>query len=88
VIDEMYYNGNYHGYDDYGSYGSFFVLEPGIDIEFNIVKFFRVALNVGYRYTSDLSLDYYAFPGIKGFSVPSDALRGFNAGLTMKFGKF
>jgi len=84
VIDEM----TYHGYEEYGSYGSCFVLEPGVDIEFNIVKFFRVALNVSYRYTSDLSLDYYSYPGIKEFSVPSDALRGFNAGLTMKFGKF
>ena len=84
VVDEM----TYHGYDEYGSYGSCFVLEPGIDIEFNIVRFFRVALNVSYRYTSDLSLDYYSSPGIIEFSVPSDALRGFNAGLTMKFGKF
>lgn len=88
VIDEMYYHGGYPVYDEYGSYGSCFVLEPGIDIEFNIVKFFRVALNVSYRYTSDLNLDYYSFPGIVEFSVPSDALRGFNAGLTMKFGKF
>ena len=88
VVDEMSYHGNYNGYDEYGSYGSCFVLEPGVDIEFNIVKFFRVALNVSYRYTSDLSLDYYSFPGIKEFSVPSDALRGFSAGLTMKFGKF
>jgi hypothetical protein len=84
VVDEM----TYHGYDEYGSYGSCFVLEPGLDIEFNIVKFFRVALNVSYRYTSDLNLDYYSFPGIIEFSVPKDALRGFNAGLTMKFGKF
>ena len=84
VIDEM----TYHGYEEYGSYGSYFVLEPGIDIEFNIVRFFRVALNVGYRYTSDLSLDYYSSPGTMEFSVPADAIRGFNAGLTMKFGKF
>ena len=84
VIDEM----TYHGYEEYGSYGSYFVLEPGIDIEFNIVRFFRVALNVGYRYTSDLSLDYYSSPGTMEFSVPADAIRGFNAGITMKFGKF
>jgi hypothetical protein len=84
VIDEM----NYHGYNDYGSYATFFVLEPGIDIEVNVVKFFRVALNLSYRYTSNLSLDYYSILGIKEFSVPDDAFRGFNVGLTMKFGKF
>jgi hypothetical protein len=84
VIDEM----TYHGNNDFGSYGSYFVLESGIDIEVNIVKFFRVALNLSYRYTSDLSLDYYSLLGQKEFSVPSDAIRGFNAGLTLKFGKF
>jgi len=88
VIDEMYYHGNYHGYNEYSSYASCFVLETGVDIEVNVVKFFRVALNVSYRYTSNLSLDYYSILGLREFSVPSDALRGFNAGLTMKFGKF
>jgi len=88
VMDEMDYHGNYHGNNDYSSYGSCFVLESGVDIEVNVVKFFRVALNVSYRYTSDLTLDYYSILGVKEFSVPSDALRGFNVGLTMKFGKF
>lgn len=88
VIDEMNYNGNYNGFYDFGSFGTYFVFEPGIDIEVNVVKFFRVALNVSYRYTSDLDLDYYSLVGLKEFSVPSVALRGFNAGLTMKFGKF
>lgn len=88
VIDEMNYHGNYNGYYDYGSFASCFVFESGVDIEVNVVKFFRVALNVSYRYTSDLDLDYYSILGLKEFSVPSDALRGFNAGLTMKFGKF
>jgi len=84
VIDEM----SYHGYNDYYPYAAYFVLEPGIDIEVNVVKFFRIALNVSYRYTNDISLDYYSIIDMEGFSVPPNALRGFNAGLTMKFGKF
>jgi len=88
VIDEMNYHGSYHGYNDYGSYATCFVLESGVDIEVNVVKFFRVALSLSYRYTSNLSLDYYSTLGLIEFSVPSDALRGFNVGLTMKFGKF
>jgi hypothetical protein len=88
VIDEMNYQGSHHNYNDYGSYNSCFVLESGVDVEVNVVKFFRVAFNVSYRYTSDLTLDYYSILGVKEFSVPSDALRGFNVGLTMKFGKF
>jgi hypothetical protein len=86
VVDEMYSHGNYH--NDYNAYPAYFVLEPGVDIEVNIVKFFRVALNVSYRYTSNLSLDYYSILGVKEFTVPSDALRGFSVGMTMKFGKF
>jgi hypothetical protein len=88
VMDEMNYHGGNNGWDNYGSYGSFFVLEPGIDIEVNVVKFFRIALSLSYRYTSDLDLSYYSILGEKEFSVPSDAFRGFNVGLTMKFGKF
>jgi hypothetical protein len=88
VMDEMNYHGSYHGYNDYTAYGAFFVLETGVDLEVNVVKFFRVALNISYRYTSDLSLDYYSLSGVNEFTVPSDALRGFNFGLTMKFGKF
>jgi hypothetical protein len=88
VMDEMNHNSYYHGYNDYSSYAACFVLESGVDIEVNVVKFFRVALNVSYRYTSDLLLDYYSILGVKEFSVPSDALRGFTAGLTLKFGKF
>ena len=87
VMDDMYYHGSYHGYD-YGWDGGFFILETGIDIELNIAKFFRLALNAGYRYTSDLSLDYYTSDGNYVFTVPSNALRGFNFGMTMKFGKF
>ena len=86
VMNDFYYHGNYHDYDL--GYGGFFVFEPGIDIEVNIVKFFRVALNASYRYTSDLSLDYYNINGDYEFTVPSNALRGFNFGVTMKFGKF
>ena len=78
----------YHGYPGYDYASPFFVLEAGVDVEFNIVKFFRLAVYTSYRYTSNLSVDYYSMDGIKEFSVPDGALRGFNVGLTLKFGKF
>lgn len=84
VVDEY----AYHGHSDYTAYGPYFVLEAGIDIEMNIVKFFRLAVYGSYRYTSDLDIDYQSADGLTQFSVPSDALRGFNCGLTFKFGKF
>jgi hypothetical protein len=75
---------------------AFFVFEPGVEIEFNMIKFMRVAITGSYRYTSDINLKYKehfsmdsSSPGISGTSIaPGDLLRGFNVGLIMKFGKF
>ncbi len=73
---------NWH-YDDYAEpevYDAdvFFVLEPGIEIEANIVRFMRIALGVSYRYTSRVRL-----PETQG-----NVLHGLNGGITFKFGKF
>jgi hypothetical protein len=56
----------------------YFVLEPGLELEFNIVRFFRLAIGGYYRYTSDIRL----------YDTPEDVLRGFSGGITLKFGKF
>jgi len=50
-----------------------FVVEPGINLEFNFYKFFVPAINVGYRYVSG---DY------------SSKLSGVYGSLILKFGKF
>lgn len=70
---------------NYPSYGTdvFFVVEPGIDVEFNLARFFRLALTASYRYTSDIR-----FSNIDLYNIKEDALRGFNFGMTFKFGKF
>lgn len=54
------------------------VVEPGVELEFNVVRFFRLALGGYYRYTSRIDLDY----------SPTDVLNGWSAGVTLKFGKF
>ena len=56
----------------------YFVLEPGIELEFNIVRFFRLAIGGYYRYTSDIRL----------YDTPENVLHGFSGGVTLKFGKF
>ena len=56
----------------------FLVIEPAVELEFNMARFFRAAAFVSYRYTSNLEL----------FETDPDVLRGFNFGLTFKFGKF
>lgn len=74
------YPGNEYAYD------AFFVIEPSVELEFNLARFFRLAAAVSYRYTSDINL-YRADLG-DNKQTSEDALRGFNFGLTFKFGKF
>jgi hypothetical protein len=72
----------------YGGWGSsdsflygedaFFVIEPAIDLEFNMTRFFRLAATASYRFTSKIDL----------FNTDEYVLNGFNFGLTFKFGKF
>uniref|UniRef100_UPI0032178E5A hypothetical protein n=1 Tax=uncultured Draconibacterium sp. TaxID=1573823 RepID=UPI0032178E5A len=63
-----------HEYD----HDLFFVVEPAVELEFNLARFFRTALYASYRFTSDIEL----------YDTKNDALRGFNFGATFKFGKF
>lgn len=57
---------------------AFFVLEPGAELEINVIPLVRLGLGVSYRYTSDLDLP----------ATPKDAVRGFNAGMSVKIGRF
>jgi len=78
--DEDYYSGNSQ---------AFFVVEPGLELELNLVKFFRVGLGAYYRFTSNVNLllyDYY-----KPLNPPKEInpdLNGFSFGISLKFGKF
>lgn len=56
----------------------FFAADAGVELEFNLVRFFRMALFGTYRYTTDIQMD----------GIPADALRGWTAGVTFKFGSF
>lgn len=57
---------------------AFFVVEPGIELEMNIIPLVRVGIGASYRYTTDLDLP----------ATPKDALHGINAGLSLKVGRF
>ncbi len=57
---------------------AFFVVEPGIELEFNVIPLLRLGIGASYRYTSDLDLP----------ATAKDALHGFNAGLSVKVGRF
>lgn len=83
---------NYNYYDTYYyNTTAFFLAEAGVDVQFNITKFFRVAVGGSYRYTSDVYLQYQYYDEndkIQYTNVPKDALRGFNFDLSLKFGWF
>ncbi len=63
----------------------FLIAEPGVELEFNILKYFRIALGAYYRYTSNISLEYISTG--QPF-VGEDVLHGLSMGITFKFGKF
>ena len=73
-------HGSYHEPDQFhlGNAQAFFVIEPGMELELSLIKIVRLGLGVSYRYTSDLAMP----------ATPKDALRGFDAGLTIKIGSF
>ena len=56
----------------------FFVVEPAVELEFNLARFFRLAVTASYRHTSKIEL----------LETDENVLRGFNFGMTFKFGKF
>ncbi|RPI44586.1 MAG: hypothetical protein EHM46_02670 [Bacteroidetes bacterium] len=73
------WNDPYEYWDGYlEDAAGFFVAEAGLELEFNLVRFFRLSLFGTYRYTSDIIME----------TTPEDALRGWNYGITMKFGSF
>ena len=72
-------------YDDWDNWyfdddrsDAFLVLEPGIELEFNMSKHVRMAASLSYRFTSDVELE----------NIQSDVLEGTTVGLVFKFGKF
>jgi hypothetical protein len=64
---------------------SFFILEPGVELEINVLKFFRLAIGGYYRYTNNINLKYN---NTTDLIANPDFLRGFSAGVTLKMGKF
>lgn len=64
---------------------AFFVVEPGVELEMNVVRFMRLAVGVSYRYTSDVDLTY---TGTSQRIMDKDVLHGLSGGITLKFGKF
>jgi len=69
----------WHDWDDWSSASDeFFVFEPAINVEINIISFFRINAGVNYRFISGV---YYS-------DLQNSDLAGFSGTLTLKFGSF
>jgi len=60
------------------SYDAFMVLKPGVEMELNMLKFFRLALGVQYRFVYGVKLD----------GIGKNDLNGISGRIAFKFGKF
>ena len=69
--------GHHYPYDEV-DYDTYFVIEPSAEVELNLARWFRLAAAVSYRYTSAIQI----------INTDENVLRGFNYGVTFKFGKF
>ena len=72
--------GNYDGYVKSTDY--FLIAEPGVELEFNLLRWLRLAMGVSYRMTSDIHFKNTLEP------IASNALKGISGGITLKFGRF
>lgn len=76
VANEEYWDQRWM-YDDRHE-DAFFVLEPSVELEFNVTRHMRFAGTLGYRFTSRIEME----------NTDPDVMEGLNVGLIMKFGKF
>lgn len=82
-----HYNNKINYYDT----DAYLVAEPGVDIEFNIVKFFRLAVGASYRFTNGVNLKYKYLDddfAEQTLVVDKNALDSFTFNIGFKFGWF
>ncbi|MEI6681070.1 MAG: hypothetical protein WCO44_00505 [Bacteroidota bacterium] len=79
---QQHHNGATHTYHDwrqtYLSRDHFFLVEPGVKAECNIIRTLRIGITVSYRYSPDLDLNF----------APAGFINQFTARLGLRFGKF
>ncbi|HQO49458.1 MAG TPA: hypothetical protein PK939_03460 [Bacteroidales bacterium] len=76
-VDQYYYS-DYYYEPVVRDASAYFVVQPGLELELNIVRFMRFAAGASYRFTSDITID----------GVSDKALNGFMGHFTLKFGRF
>ena len=78
-ITENNYRNDRNSYvDEYDESSAFAVIEPGIEIELNLTKFFKIGLGASYRYVTESRLA----------NITDDELSGYSGNFSLKFGNF
>ncbi len=70
---------------------AFLVFEPGVDLEINIIKFFRIAIGASYRLTNGVILNYKYIDNNymeQTIRIDKNALDSFTFNVGFKFGWF
>jgi hypothetical protein len=76
-MDNMH--GNNHENSDFSyAWDSFFVIEPGVVVGVNLLKFMRLDAGISYRFVTGLDLP----------KTTSNLINSFNASISLKFGRF
>jgi len=65
---------------------AFFVVEPGVEFELNLLRFFRIGFGAYYRFTNPVTLNYS--DGSEITKINQMALTDMSFGVSLKFGKF
>ena len=76
--DDSNLNPNEWALYEYVESSGFFLLEPGLNVELNMAKFFRLSAGANYRYVSGTNLQ----------RLSDNDLSGVNFNITFKFGGF
>lgn len=71
-------NHNYNYNSESLDWDVFFVVEPGVMMELNLVKFMRLDLGISYRYA----------PNVQLMNTSPGLINNFNANIGLRFGKF
>lgn len=70
-------------YDYHEDWDAYFVIEPGLELDINVVRFMRLSLGATYRITDDIQMNHD-----DNIALSKDALRNISGYFTLKFGKF
>ena len=85
----IYVNSENDYFDDdhweHEPWAAYFVVEPGVSLEFNLLKFFRVGFEASYRFCNDMKTNTY-FKNSTGLDDVN--VDGWSAGFVFKFGSF